>query len=204
MKNNRYFSLTKPEEEKSKSSSEQFISKYLSIHYQKIKNLHEDLQRLPSPEEIFFLQTDTAFNAFTFIPLIARHQGIKELRATTYSINKRVIDALIELHDGGLVDKITLMISDSMIQRNTSTTEHLAALVQSRPNIRILYAWVHAKVCTIKTEHNHFVVEGSGNWSENAQYEQYTFINSLQAYEFRNKIFNDAIIKHAINNIHTV
>lgn len=193
---NRFFSIEKAEpENKSESSSGQFISKYLSVHYQKIKNLHEDLQRLPTTEEFFFLQTESAFNAFTFIPLVAKHQGIKELHCLTYSINKRVIDALIELHDGGLIDKITLMISDSIIQRNTSTVDHLNALIKSRPNIEVKYAWTHAKVCLMLTEHNHFVVEGSGNWSENAQYEQYTFANCQGLYDFRKRIFTEATIK---------
>lgn len=198
MSQNKFFSTKKAEDENI-SPPEQFISKYLSIHYEKIKNLSEDLQRLPTPEEIFFLQTDSAFNAFSFIPLIAKHQGIKELYACTYSINKRVIDALVELHDGGLIDSITLMISDSMIKRNPVTIDHLSALVNGRPNIRVIYAWVHAKVCAMLTAHNHFVVEGSGNWSENAHYEQYTFINSETVYEFRKKLFTQAKIKHEAN-----
>lgn len=197
---NKYFSINKPEEElEKKSSSDQYISKYLATHYQKIKNLNEDLLRLPAPEEFFFLQTDSAFNAFTFIPLIARHQKIKELHTSTYSINKRVIDALVELHDGGFIDQITLMISDSMISRNQVTINHLSALANSRPNIKVTYAWVHAKVCTMLTEHNYFVVEGSGNWSENAHYEQYTFANSEGLYKFRKRIFTEAKLKHGNN-----
>lgn len=193
---NRFFTVAKPEsQEKPKGSSGHYISKYLSVHYQKIKNLDDDLQRLPTPEEFFFLQSESAFNAFTFIPLVAKHQGIKELHCLTYSINKRVIDALVELHDGGFIDSISLMISDSIIQRNTSTVDHLQALISSRPNIRVQYAWTHAKVCLMRTEHNHFVVEGSGNWSENAQYEQYIFCNSIGVYEFRKKILTEATIK---------
>src|SRR5690606_5621600 len=128
-----------------------------------------------------------------------RHQGIKELHASTYSINRRVVDALVELHDGGLIDSITLLISDSMIKRNAQTIDHLNALVRTRPNIKVLYAWVHAKVCIMRTEHNNFIVEGSGNWSENAQLEQYLFTNSLDAYEFRKKLFTEAKIIHGRN-----
>ena len=197
---NKYFDTKRIEKiATEESSSGQFISKYLAVHYQKVKNLSEDLQRLPSPEEFFFLHTDSAFNAFTFIPLIAKHQGIKELNASTYSINKRVIDALVELHDGGFIEKMTLMISDSMPARNQSTIDHLAALAKSRPNIAVRFAWVHAKVCTMETAHGFFVVEGSGNWSENAHYEQYLFTNSKDLLEFRKRIFTEAKIKHGIN-----
>jgi hypothetical protein len=187
---NKFFQIPTVEAVDSKeTSSELFISKYLSMHYQKIKSLPADLLRLPTPEEIFFLQTEASFNAFTFIPLIAKHQGIKELYASTYSINIRVVQALIQLHDEGIVEQITLMISDSMIKRNPTTIDLLNSLVSTRPNITILFSWNHSKVCLMKTEFNHFVVEGSGNWSENALIEQYLFINSREAFEFRKELF---------------
>lgn len=195
----KFFDLPKKEEENFELSevkaSEVFISKYLNKHYLKIKNLPEDILRLPSEEEMFFLQTDNSFNAFTFIPLVAKHQGIKELYASTYSINIRVIESLIELHDGGLVDQITLMISDSLIKRNPTTVDLLKALVNSRPNIKVLYSWNHSKVCIMKTAYNYFVVEGSGNWSENAFYEQYVFANSKGLFEFRKEMFTNAKLR---------
>jgi hypothetical protein len=194
----RFFKLPEKEENENpekRNSSEFFISKYLNSHYQKIKSLPDDLLRLPTDEEIFFLQTDNSFNAFTFIPIIAKHQRIKELYASTYSINIRVIESLIELYDGGLIEQITLLISDSLIKRNPTTIDKLSALAQSRGNIKVLYSWNHSKVCIMKTEYNHFVVEGSGNWSENALYEQYVFTNSKGVYEFRKSLFENAKLR---------
>lgn len=198
MLKSRYFNLPEKEEfntQERKNSSELFISKYLNSHYQKIKSLPNDLLRLPTEEEIFFLQTESSFNAFTFIPIIAKHQKIKELHASTYSINIRVIEALIELYDGGLIEQITLLISDSLIKRNPTTIDKLSALVQSRGNIKVLFSWNHSKVCIMKTEYNYFVVEGSGNWSENALYEQYLFANSKGVYEFRKELFDNAKLR---------
>ena len=175
--------------------SELFTSKYLAAHYQKVSSLENDLFRIPTQEEFFFLQSDTAFNAFTFIPLVAKVFPIKELHATTYSISRKVIDALIELHDKGMIERITLLISDSMIKRNPIVIDNLMAMAQSRPNLTVLYAWVHAKVCLMQTHENYFVVEGSGNWSENAHYEQYTFANSKGLYDFRLKLFTESKLK---------
>lgn len=183
-----------PKEEE-KKGSELFTSKYLAAHYQKVSSLENDLFRIPTQEEFFFLQSDTAFNAFTFIPLVAKVFPIKELHATTYSISRKVIDALIELHDKGMIERITLLISDSMIKRNPIVIDNLMAMAQSRPNLTVLYAWVHAKVCLMQTHENYFVVEGSGNWSENAHYEQYTFANSKGLYDFRLKLFTESNLK---------
>ncbi|HBK83316.1 MAG TPA: hypothetical protein DDZ41_06920, partial [Flavobacterium sp.] len=159
--------------EKESNSAGVWKSSLVVKHFEKIAILENDLLRLPTPEEFFFLQTDKAFNAFTFIPFICKYHPIKELYATTYSISKRTIDALIELHDKGMIEQITLLISDSMIKRNPVTIDNLMAMQSTRPNLKVLYAWSHAKVTCIKTHHEYFVIEGSGNWSENAHYEQY-------------------------------
>lgn len=175
--------------------SEKWESRYLLSHYEKVAKLEEDLLRLPSEEEFFFLQTDNSFNAFTFIPMICKAHSIKELYACTYSISRRVIEALIELYDSGIVEQITLMISDSMIKRNPVTIDNLMAMAKERANFTVNYAWIHAKVCILKTEVAHYVIEGSGNWSENAHYEQYIFANSKGLYEFRKKLFTETKLR---------
>ena len=182
-------------EEKPKPISEQWASKYIVSHFQKVGNLEEDLFRVPTPDEFFFLQTDNAFNAFTFIPFIAKHYPVQELYASTYSISRRVIDALIELHDKGLIEQATLLISDSMIKRNPATIDNLKGMCSTRPNLKALFAWSHAKVCLMKTADFWFVVEGSGNWSENAHYEQYVFANSKGLYDFRLQLFTNSNLK---------
>ena len=184
-----------PEGEGRGKGEEVFKSKYLVSHYEKVSNLENDLMRIPTPEEFFFLQSDTAFNAFTFIPLVAKVFPIKELHASTYSLSRKVIEALIEMHDKGQIERITLLVSDSMIKRNPIVIDNLMAMASSRPNVTVLYAWVHAKVCLMQSHEHYFVIEGSGNWSENAQYEQYTFANSKGLYDFRMKLFTESKLK---------
>lgn len=178
-----------------KDSSAHLISKYLVSHYQKIKSLHKEIQKLPKTEEYFFLQSDTSFNAFTFIPLVAEKEKILELHASTYSISRKVIDALFILNKKGLIEKINLMISDSMIKRNPKTIDYLKAITLKNENFNVTYSWVHAKVCILNTGKNHFVIEGSGNWAENACYEQYLFCNSKGLYDFRKTLFTESKLR---------
>lgn len=196
--------FTLPAEGKSQdtevSSSGSFVSKYLIAHYQKVAAVKKDLQRLPESEEFFFLQSDNSFNAFTFIPVVLEHQCAKRMFVTTYSINKRVINALVELHQNGLVDEITLLISDTMLRRNPVVADLLAAINRDFANINVLFAWVHAKVCLLETKDAHYIIEGSGNWSENAYYEQYMFGNSKGLYDFRMKLFTEVQIRHKAVN----
>jgi hypothetical protein len=194
---NRFFDIKKVElGDSTEKPSEHFVSKYLVAHYQKIKSLHKELQRLPSSEEFFFLQSDTSFNAFTFIPLIGQKENIKELYASTYSLSRKVIDALIQLHDQGIIEQITLMVSDSLIKRNPATIDYLNALISSRANFKVIFSWVHAKVAICKTKDNYFVIEGSGNWASNAQYEQYIFANSKGVYDFRKTLFTESKLRN--------
>ncbi len=175
--------------------SQKWISKYLATHFEKVSKLEEDLLRVPTAEEFFFLQADGAFNAFDFLLLIAKREPIKQLFASTYSISRRVIESLIELHDSGMIEQMTLFISDSMIKRNPVTIDNLMAMAKERPNMKVLYAWSHAKVCLMQTHSNFYCVEGSGNWSDNAHYEQYLFANSRGLFEFRMKLFTESKIK---------
>jgi len=196
---NKYFDLTPPNSGVlNKNTSGHFVSKYLAIHYQKIKNLDKELQRLPNPEEFFFLQSASSFNGFTFIPLIGKNETIQHLHASTYSISKNVIDALIQLHDKGIIETITLIISDSLIKRNPKTIDYLNALIKNRANFTVIYSWVHAKVCIAKTKSNFYIIEGSGNWSSNAQYEQYIFANSKGVYDFRLLLFTESNLRNKL------
>lgn len=192
MAKNRFFDFNNQKKEvKKEKPSELFTSKYIASHYQKIKNVGEDLMKVPTKDEFFFLQTDKAFNAFTFIPFVAKTYPVKHLYACTYSISRKVIDALIEMHDKGMIEQITLLISESMIKRNPITIENLKAMCTTRPNIQVQYAWSHAKVCLMETHDFHFVIEGSGNWAENAHFEQYVFANSKGLYDFRLQLFTN-------------
>lgn len=170
--------------------SEIFISKYLNTHFEKVNSLENDLMRLPTENEFFFLQSATAFNAFTFVTLVAKIFPIKHLYVSTYSISRDVIEALLELHDSGRIESITLLVSEDMI--NQAKVIYIA---KSRTNINILYASIKAKICLLETHQNHYVVEGSGNWNENAQFEQYIFAFSKDLFDFRLQMFTNTKLK---------
>ncbi len=191
-----YKALQEEQKQVSREAADKpYSSKYLAAHYQKVSSLENDLLRIPVHEEFLFLQSDTAFNAFTFIPLVAKVFPIKELHASTYSLSRKVVEALLEMHDQGMIEQVTLLVSDSMIKRNPLVIDNLMAMAKSRPNVNVLYAWVHAKVCLLKTSDFHYVIEGSGNWSENAHYEQYLFAESKGLYDFRMKLFTESKLK---------
>ena len=192
LKTNKFFDLselkTPPIELRKESTFDQVDSAYLSHQLYCISGLN-DLVRIPSEGEIFFLQTDKSFNAFTFLPWIAKRHFIQEIYASTYSIGTQVVEALQEMQQKGQINEVSLLISDSMIKRNPKTIEVLEAVIRHNPSFKVKYKWNHSKITLIKTEDFHIVLEGSGNWSKNAQIEQYVLLNNEQVYEFRKQIF---------------
>jgi len=169
-------------DKKSESKSEKFVE----IHITKVESLKQLVQCFPATGVIFFLWTLNSFNAFTFIPFVFNVSGtIDELVICTYSINRRIIDSLIRFVDKGKILQVTIFISDSIKYRLPLVYDHLDALTKNRDNIRVNYAWNHSKIALAKSADNYFVFEGSGNFSENAQYEQYVLLNSKEVYEFR-------------------
>jgi len=194
---NPFFSLDdlgkKEKEDKSKLIREQF----LTFHERKIESIKDLVGYLPNENEIIFIWTLNSFNAFTFIPYLIKYQGkIDSLTLSTYSINSRIVDSLIKYIDKGNIDHVTLLISDSLHSRMPAVVDHLESLVLSRKDvISVTYGWNHSKITLVKCSENYYVIEGSGNWSENSRNEQYVFLKSKQIYDFRIGCIRSAIIK---------
>lgn len=177
--------LQKTDDFKAHAKSIQF----LNIHASKINSIKNLTGKLPEENELMILWTMKSFNAFTFIPYLIKYVGpIDFLTVTTYSINKRIIDAMIRLIDKGKINRIEIFISDSIKHRMPGVVDHLNGLINLRhEQISIVYAWVHAKITLVQIKEEFFTIAGSGNWGENAQYEQYFFLSNKEAYNFFRK-----------------
>ena len=184
----RFFDINEISENKvstGEESSGAMVIKFLKIHTERIAGLR-NLINIPKPEETTIIWTVKSFNAFTFIPFIFQHFGIiEELTISTFSINRRIIDALVLMLDQGRILKVHILISESLKTRLSTVNDHLSAVVVNKPQVTLRYGWNHSKISCIRCGDNFFVAEGSGNWGENAQHENYTFTNSKQVYEFR-------------------
>lgn len=169
--------------------------KFLELHSRRVESLKQLVGKLPVENEMIALWTMKSFNAFTFIPYLIKEMGkIDRLVMSTYSINRRIIDSLIKKIDQGKIESVQLMISDSLRQRMPLVTDHLESMAKLRPQMKVNYAWNHSKITLAEAAGNFFVVEGSGNWSENAQFEQYLFFNSKKLFDFRLECIGNGII----------
>jgi hypothetical protein len=181
-------------QEPQKDVSAKQAETFLRIHSEKLETLKELLGRLPEENEIFFIWTLKSFNAFTFIPYLIKHAGIiDEMVITSYSINKRIVNALVKLIDSGKIKSVTLLLSDTMKFRMPAVVDLLQSLITHREDFKVYYSWNHSKVSLCRVQDQHFVIEGSGNWGENARHEQYIFMNSKKIFHFRKTYIDNEI-----------
>lgn len=161
------------------------VLKFETLHNERISNVKDLCGRLPVPGEVMMLWTLNSFNAFTFIVYVIKHVGsIDELSFSTYSLNERILSSLCRWYDKGEIRKVNILISGSIRQRMPKVYDLLCSQSSAR-NINIRYEWNHSKVILMRVGDDHLLVEGSGNFSENALYEQYVFLNDEKAYSFR-------------------
>ncbi len=151
----------------------------------KLNSLRELCGRLPEEGEIFFIETQKSFTAFTFIVYVLKQTGrIDDLYIATYSTNERIINALLRWYDRGVLGNIHLHISETIKFRMPKIYDKLREL-ESQGIIQLSFAWSHKKITCMSTESGYYVVEGSGNYGENAMEEQYVFLNNKKVYDFR-------------------
>lgn len=186
------FSLTelnKPtKNDATQDKSAVLVDKLLDVHTFKVESLKDLVGNAPEENHFYFMWTLNSFNAFTFIPYTIKNVGaIDELTISTYSINRRIIDSLIRYLNAAKIGKLLLVISDSIKFRLPKIYDYLDALVGKRQDVQVIYAWNHSKIALAKVADQYLCLEGSGNFSENAQYEQYVMTNSRKIYEFRHR-----------------
>lgn len=168
------------------SNSKALHVRFDEMHEAKVATIKLLAGKLPEENEVIFLETTNSFNAFTFIVYLIKHAGrIDDLLIKTYSINSRILDSLSARIRSNEIGDITLYIAESIKFRMPRVKDQIDMMVKEFANFQIEYAWTHQKVIFARVGNNHFVVEGSGNFSENSAEEQYIFMKSKRIYEFR-------------------
>ena len=174
------------------------VVKYIKLHYEKVESIKQLTGRLPAPGEMYKLWSINSFTAFTFLPFLIEQfeASITELIITTFSFNTRVTNAIWKLISDGKVLKVSIFVNSGIKSRNKADYDRLKALVGNFPSIvTVIYAWNHSKISLIQIADHYFIVDGSGNFGENAQFEQYSFWDDQGGYEFYKNAILYATIK---------
>ena len=158
--------------------------KFAKFHMRKAKHFL-DIAGIPEENQQIRAITQGSFNMFSILLSIIESKGVlEEVYLTTFNMNEKIILALFELVEDNKILKLRIMISDSVRHRVPKRIAQLKSLVDkySDRDIILKLNWNHSKVMLIRSNSLFYVLEGSGNLSDNAQIEQYCITNSKSLY----------------------
>jgi len=137
---------------------------------------------IPESGEQHRIVTIKAIVTLDFILAVLAEEKIIDLYVAVYVIGKKTIAELLSLHKSQDIQNLFFLVN-TRIYAKTGINEML--MVNGSKNWRVKMAHTHTKIILMKTaQGNYYVVEGSGNMSQNGQYEQYIFENNKPVYDF--------------------
>lgn len=141
-----------------------------------------EISSIPGPQTQHRIITIKAIVTLDFILAVLAKEKITDLYIAVYVIGKKSIAELLSLHESQDIQNLFFLVN-TRIYAKTGINEILTATVSK--NWRVKIAYTHTKIILMETvQGNHYVVEGSGNMSQNGQYEQYIFENNKPVYDF--------------------
>lgn len=173
-----------------------------------VKSL-KDLASIPKPGEMIKIVTKGSFSAFSFIELLAEsHESFEECYLVSYNFGEQPIDRVFEMHRNNILRRLSIVISESIRFRMPKRFEQLSRYANQERDtgVRVAAAWNHAKIILMKSRDNndHYVVEGSGNFSDNAFIEQYNLENSIESYGFHKDWIEKNVFSQSIHKRHFI
>lgn len=190
-KNSRF--STKKEQELNQFKKEnitQDLNEAKFIALDNLKFFHQIIKvngeiQIPEKNSVLAIRTQSQLNAFSiFLQFIEKYGVIDFLQIQTYTIDEKTIFTLLELLNTGKILKLQIIMTETAVFRIPKIYKLLKDLFSTHQNCNLAFYWVHSKVHLIKCGNDNYVIDGSGNFSMNAQVEQYNIFHSDELFEF--------------------
>ena len=176
--------------------------RFLDKQYNRVSSIDELLGKLPEKNEQIRIITQKSFNAFAILLYIAEKVNIEELILGVFRIDKNSVTGIKELYESMNIKQITIILSSFFIQtkKPEQSAQMLIEFAKDKENIKIVFCWNHTKIMGVKTnDDKYYIVEGSGNMTDNAKIEQYLFEQSKEMFYFH-KSWMEELLKMSSNN----
>jgi hypothetical protein len=103
------------------------------------------------------------------------------------------------------IGSLKIVISDSINFRMPERIREMKAEYEKkRFNFELELVWNHTKIALIKCKENYYVIEGSGNYSDNSEIEQYRFENNKQSYDFHKDWIEKQVFEKRLKKRHEI
>lgn len=160
---------------------------------------------IPEKNSVLAIRTQSQLNAFSiFLQFIEKYGKIDFLSIQTYTIDEKTIYTLKELHDLGNIERLQIIMTETAIFRIPKIYKLLKELFSENKNCNLCFYWVHSKVHLIKCGNDKYVIDGSGNFSMNAQVEQYNIFHSDELFDFDYEMCNNFFFGEKLRKKHEI
>lgn len=196
------FSLDLPQqnltiENTQKDKSWSRAQRLIEIHSHRVKDVDEDICGKLIPGEAHFILTTNRINMRTFLLWILQHSDgevIDELIVATYSVTSNTSIMFLSLFDTGRIRKAAFVICGHLLRANNRAVIDFVDECRKR-NIPVLIRNNHSKILLAQCGLQKISLMGSGNFSENADIEQYLMIDDGRIFDFyREALLSDCTV----------
>ena len=140
---------------------------------------------IPNQNSVLCIRTQSQLNAFSiFMQFLDEFKTIDFLSIQTYTIDEKTVYTLLELLNEGKIKKLQIIMTETAVFRIPKIYNLLKILFSEHKKCNLCFYWVHSKVHLLEAGGQKFVIDGSGNFSMNAQVEQYNIFNSEKLFDF--------------------
>jgi len=147
---------------------------------------------IPPKNSILAIRTQSQLNAFSiFMQFLESYDTIDFLSIQTYTIDEKTLFTLYELLKSGKIKKLQIIMTETASFRIPKIYKLLKDLFAENENANLCFYWVHSKVHLLRCGNDKFVIDGSGNFSMNAQIEQYNIFHSDKMFNFDYEMAKD-------------
>lgn len=150
------------------------------------KKVEEVILELPKAGESLHIVSNGSFDYFNIIPRIidlSIYDYCEEFYFSTWTMSHENVLRIWEEFDAGRIKKVTGLTGEYFRTRESATYTILAMGCEERGQ-RCYANKNHSKVSLVKCGHDHYVIEGSANFTNNPRIEQFSLTNHQELYNF--------------------
>lgn len=178
-------------------------NEFIDSNFQVLKK--GDKITIPKINQIISIRTQSQLNLFSlFLMFINEFDTIDFLSIQTYTFNEKTVHALNELVKTGKIKKLTIIMTETANFRIPKIYRLLKELFSTNENVNLVFYWVHSKINLIQCGNEKFVLDGSGNFSMNAQIEHYNIFNSEKMFDADLEWQNDFFFSKKLRKNHEI
>lgn len=178
-------------------------SEVLNIN-QQILTVQNEIS-IPRKNEVLSIRTQSQLNLLTiFLFFIEQYGSVDFLSIQTYTFDKKTLFALHQLLNEGKIKRLQIIMTETANFRIPKIYALLKELFAEHKRANLVFYWLHSKINLIQCGDHKYVIDGSGNFSMNAQIEHYNIFNSPKLFDLDMKWQNDFFFSKKLRKNHEI